>query len=301
MNSENYYKIRINLALAHINTHLGQKIKINDLAKAAGFSPFHFQRIYKIVQGETPYETILRLRLERSLTYLKYHQLSISQLAYECGFESLENFSRQFKARFKVSPSGYRKDKALQNSRIYQEPNPEDYYLEIEKSRAKKSAPFKVFIEDFEAMRVAFIRATFGADGSGLMEAYLHLMEWAAQEKISEQGQLRRFGQSIDQVEATPTGKFRYDFLVAIPDGVKGKGLIEIGEIPAGKYASVYCKGKLDRVSQAWDYLYRDWLMDAKYVPENHPAIEEFLKGPEEIGWENFDLKCSIPIRKSRS
>ena len=54
METSNDYQIRINQALAYLNQHLHQKIKINELARQANFSVFHFQRIYKLLQGETP-------------------------------------------------------------------------------------------------------------------------------------------------------------------------------------------------------------------------------------------------------
>ncbi|MCB0751727.1 MAG: GyrI-like domain-containing protein, partial [Ignavibacteriae bacterium] len=92
---------------------------------------------------------------------------------------------------------------------------------------------------------------------------------------------------------------FRYDFALTV-DGrnMKPEGIIEIGNIPNGKYATIHCVGKLEDVAQAWDYLYKKWLPESSYQPKHYPALEEFVQGPEEIGWENFNLKCRIPIEK---
>lgn len=59
----NIYQIKMNKALRFINDNLDQKIRIADLAEVSHFSLFHFQRLYKAMQMETPYDTILRLRL----------------------------------------------------------------------------------------------------------------------------------------------------------------------------------------------------------------------------------------------
>jgi len=299
MNS-NDYQIRINQALAYLNQHLHQKIKINELARQANFSVFHFQRIYKLLQGETPYETILRLRLEKAVSMLKFSTDSIQYIAFACGFDSPENFSRQFKSRFKMAPSAFQKNPALQNSRIYQEAHPEDFYLRIEESRKMERVPFSITIEEFDGLPIAFIRAIFGADGSIVVQRYEELMAWARQKNLRTQGERCRFGMSVDNPDVTPVGKYRYDFAIAVPQGTQGEGLIEIGEIPAGTYATIHCIGKLEDVAVAWDQLYRDWLFNSDYAPLDYPCLEEFIKGPEEIGWENFNIKCRIPVKKRK-
>ena len=295
-----YYQVRINKAIKYLNAHLDDEIQIQKLAEVSCFSLFHFQRIYRSLQGESPYETLLRLRLEKAIFLLQHRpNLKIGEVALESGFPSNENFSRQFKARFKVSPSAFRKDKALQKSRIYQETHPNDFYSCIEESRQTVSAPsFPVVLEELPAIPIAFVRAIFGADGSGLVERYHELMKWAAQHNISYQGKLNRFGMSIDNPEVTPADKYRYDFAIRTKDALKPDGLIEMGEIPMATYATVHCQGKLQDVAQAWDFLYKEWLPASEFTPLHYPAIEEFVQGPEEIGWENFNLKCRIPVTK---
>lgn len=295
----NYYHQRINAAVSYIDAHLQEEIRIGKLAEEAAFSAFHFQRIYKAIRGETPYDTLLRLRLEKAVRKLKFESsLRISDIAYDCGFPSAENFSRQFKARFGVSPSAFRKDKELQNSRIYQEPHPNDFYTRIEESRKLPKQEVRVVVEPWEALPIAFIRGIFGENGSVLVQNYLELVAWAEKHGLPYQGELRRFGMSIDNPEVTPAGKFRYDFALKVDEPLKPEGKIEQGEIPAGLYATAHCRGNLEAVAQTWDYLYKEWLPHQDYVPLHYPAVEEFIQGPEEIGWENFNVKCRIPIKK---
>lgn len=304
MPDKNYYEVRINKALAFINENLSNSINISQIAEVAHFSPFHFQRLYKSLLNESPYETLLRLRLEKSVFYLKHHKtMKISDVALKCGFESPENFSRQFKSRFKISPSNFRKDKTIQNSRIYQEEQKEDFYHYMEINRYQNEDFFEVKIERLPELRIAFVRAIFGADGSGLVERYLELIKWAETNQLIYSGPLKRFGMSIDSPDVTPVGKYRYDFALRIDDSFKmyEASIIEDGLIAEGEYATLHVKGKLDQVSKAWDYLYRFWLPESNYIPGNAPALEEFIQGPEEIGWENFNIKCRIPLEKIKA
>lgn len=301
MNRQKYYQSRINKAIDYINKNLHEDIDISTLAAESHFSLFHFQRIFKAVMNETPYESLLRLRLEKSIFLLKYHpNYNIKEIALKSGFPSPENFSRQFKTRYECSPSDFRKNKEKQNSRIYQENNPDDFYLRVEESRKLESTPFEVSLESLPEINIAFCRAIFGADGSGMVEKYLDLIKWAEENNIEYQGELKRFGMSIDNPEVTPASKFRYDFALRIHKAYEENETVEYGKIPKAKYATLHVKGKLEKVAQAWEYLYRQWLPTSGYVPVHYPAIEEFVQGPEEIGWEDFNIKCRIAIIKQK-
>lgn len=295
---DDYYSIRINKSVDFINQHLGEDISIASLADVAHFSSYHFQRVYKAIQGETPYETILRLRLQKAVFHLKHHKkMRIGEIANEVGFPSAENFSRQFKDRFGHAPSHLRKNLELLNSRIYQENNPNNFHIACDESQNQPTKDFNVEIHESPAIQTALIKAVFGANGSGLVEAYEQLMTWYESKGNHRTGS-RRFGMSIDDPGATPANFYRYDFGVEMTEKFQAEGLIEKLEIPNGLYAVVHCQGDILKVNQAWDYLFKTWLPQSTYVPRHFPAIEEFLKGPEEIGWETFDILCKIPIEK---
>lgn len=299
MSQNQYYASRINKVLNHIDANLSEDLNIKQLAEISGFSLYHFHRIFKAITGESPYDSLFRLRLEQAVFLLKYRtDLSIAEVGYDSGFSSPENFSRQFKARFQMSPGTFRKDKTLHNSRIYQEDHPEDFYLRIESSRDLDSQDFVVEIERLPEIPIAYSKAIFGADGTGMVEKYLELMEWAMYHKIKTTGELTRFGMSIDNPEVTPASKYRYDFALTIDRPYPESGNVSFGTIPEADYATVHVIGKLEQVAQAWDFLYKNWMPNSDYVPIHYPAMEEFVKGPEEIGWENFDLKCRVPIIK---
>src|SRR5207302_6393493 len=58
--------------------------------------------------------------------------------------------------------------------------------------------------------------------------------------------------------------------------------------------AVVHCAGDLGHVDRAWHYLYRIWLPASAFDPADVPAMEMFVRLPEEIGWTMFDLQACL-------
>jgi len=63
---------RVNRAIDHVLGHLHRPIRLEEVARVAGVSPFHFHRVFRALAGETLGEFVKRLRLERAL-YLMSH------------------------------------------------------------------------------------------------------------------------------------------------------------------------------------------------------------------------------------
>jgi AraC-like DNA-binding protein len=64
------YVERVNRAIDHIVRHLDQPLKLEVVARAAGFSPYHFHRVFRGLMGKRLQQFVKRLRLERALDWL---------------------------------------------------------------------------------------------------------------------------------------------------------------------------------------------------------------------------------------
>jgi AraC family transcriptional regulator len=100
-------QIRATLELMH--GCLGDDLSLDDLARAAHLSPFHFARAWKNSLGASPYASLLRLRIERAKRWLAVPappdiKLDITRVAMECGFADAAHFSNAFKRAVGVSP-----------------------------------------------------------------------------------------------------------------------------------------------------------------------------------------------------
>lgn len=100
------YISRINRVLDYIESHLANSLTLDELANVAKFSKFHFHRIFSSFIGETVFEFIQRIRLERAADMLKTApNKSITEICYDCGFINQSSFAKIFKKHFRVSAS----------------------------------------------------------------------------------------------------------------------------------------------------------------------------------------------------
>ncbi|MEM5819255.1 MAG: helix-turn-helix transcriptional regulator, partial [Desulfitobacterium hafniense] len=106
------YRKALEQAVVYIESYLGrQDIKVEDVAKAAGYSYYHLNRQFTAILGESIGSYIKRRRLADAAKKILYTERKIIDIAMENGFESPEAFSRAFKAIYKVSPQTYRQNR----------------------------------------------------------------------------------------------------------------------------------------------------------------------------------------------
>lgn len=91
----------------YIREHLHLPLQVADLARQAGLGESAFAHRYPEEAGETPYKTILRLKLSEAKRLLLREHLSVKETAYALGFSNEFNFSRAFKRVEGLSPSAY--------------------------------------------------------------------------------------------------------------------------------------------------------------------------------------------------
>lgn len=92
----------------YITDHCTENIKVDDLADIAGFSKFHFARLFKQFSGMSCYEYLTQKRIAHAETLLIQPDLSITEVAMRSGFGSLSTFNRIFKAAKNCTPSEYK-------------------------------------------------------------------------------------------------------------------------------------------------------------------------------------------------
>ena len=99
-------------ALSYITTHFKENINLNDIAKASGYSATYLSSLFHKKTGYTFKEYINHSRISLAKRLLSNTNNNISFICYECGFNSMTSFLRNFIEIEKCTPSEFRnKDK----------------------------------------------------------------------------------------------------------------------------------------------------------------------------------------------
>lgn len=105
----NYIEI-VNDVVQYIESNLHRKLSLEELASRYYISPTHFFRIFRAVTNQTVKSYILGRKLSEAAIALKNTDNNVMNIAFQYGFNSHEQFSRDFLKMFHVTPSRYRKE-----------------------------------------------------------------------------------------------------------------------------------------------------------------------------------------------
>ena len=94
-------------AAEQMEESLGEPFDLDRWARQAGYSRWHFGRVFKAVVGEPPLAYFNRRRMEQARTLLAAAGLSVGDVARSLGFSDPYYFSRFFKARAGLAPSAF--------------------------------------------------------------------------------------------------------------------------------------------------------------------------------------------------
>jgi AraC-like DNA-binding protein len=86
----------------------GARWTLDELARDAGQSPFHYLRAFGRITGVTPHQFVVRARLRAAAMRLATEDSKVISIALEAGFDDISNFNRSFRAEFGVAPLAYR-------------------------------------------------------------------------------------------------------------------------------------------------------------------------------------------------
>lgn len=90
-----------------IDAHLEARIRLEDLARLTGLSPFHLHRMFRASRGLTLQGWITRRRIERARALLAT-PAPLIEIAMACGFSSQSHFTRVFKTQTTLTPDAFR-------------------------------------------------------------------------------------------------------------------------------------------------------------------------------------------------
>ncbi len=123
------YYDRVKQVVENIENNIENDLDIKSLAKEYSLSPWHFQRLFKGIVGDSLGGYMRGRRLTRGAELLLESELDIIDIAVEVGFGSHEAFTRSFKKQFSQTPKEFRKlsPKVIPNRKPYLNKELQDY------------------------------------------------------------------------------------------------------------------------------------------------------------------------------
>ena len=99
---------KLAIAFDYLDSHYTEDVTLEDVAFVAGFSKFHFSRLFKQCSGQNFHEYLLLKRIKAAEMLLLRPDYSVTEIALQSGFSSLSTFNRTFKKIKNCSPTEYR-------------------------------------------------------------------------------------------------------------------------------------------------------------------------------------------------
>lgn len=262
----------------YIEQNYNEDLSLDKLSAVAGFSKFHFHRVFKSIIGESLAEYIRRVRLQSSTNMFKQKE-KITTIALESGYETNSSFSKAFKKHFGLSPK--------------------EFSLKIKNKKGNiMLKPKFIQIEDIEILSV---RGT-GAYAKEAPKTAEVLMKFAYTQKIKYKKNLmgkeaRCFGIAHDDPKITEDDKIRYDICITWDDkSVKPEGEILANKINGGNYAQFLHTGPYENLTETYSQI-TNWIIENEISLRSEPFFEEYLnRDPRRTKPENLKTLIHVPI-----
>lgn len=304
MNKNEFYKANINRVVDYIQANLSENLSLKQLSNVACYSKFHLNRIFSAYMGESVYQYIKRLRLEKSAELLLGNSnVSVTEVALMCGFENSSSFAKSFKKHFKMTATQWRsrsisvsvtESTPVQTARcefaINQGSPVWTYHF--------KNATRQVDIKDIRPLTFAYIRNVGPYQGGEVLfgEVYTRLLRWAAAREMVNEDTIP-WHIYHDNPNITEDKKLRVMVGIPVMASVDPSGPVGIAKISGGKFGVCRFLLKRDELAGAWSWMFSQWLVDSGYEWDNRESFERFHGEKIIKGNHFFDVDICIPVK----
>ncbi len=294
---------RINNAILYIENNLSKKLMLNDIAKEACFSPFHFHRIFSLVVGETVHNFITRKRIEKAASFLvNQNEIPITEISEKLGFTSLSSFSRAFKRFYGISPNDFKELSPNKFSKICKTESKkgqvlvsfEQYICNINNSLKWFHMNANVAIKNVEELQIAYISHIGEMDKIG--EVFLRLIKWATPKGLMSQDNLRLLTMYHDSPKITSPDNIRSSIAIVLNSKVTVEGEVSLKSINPGKCMVSRFEITPNEFQQAWESSFV-WMSENGYRKGEKDPFEIYYNNAQEHPENKFIVDLCIPIQ----
>lgn len=273
--------------LLYIQQHLQLGLDVEHLAKVAGFSPFHFHRVFKALTGESLMSHVRRLRMEKAAWRLATSKSSVLEIALESGYQTAEAFSRRFSRDFGSSPRQFRQTHGfcwhIDPARpVHFHPEEAPKLVDI-----VEGSELAVELTELPPQRVAYIEHL----GNYLhtIDLWRSILEWSSSHAWQPS---LRIGVCYDDPAVTPEEELRYEACVNYNPEVPLMPGMRVRNLWKGKAAVYSYKGAYEGLVEAYEKFAGGWLSQTNLLIRDKPCLEFYsvspFDGAEPEEWETL-------------
>lgn len=297
----NEYRARVCKTMNFISQNLDRDLSLEEIARAAHFSKFHFHRVFKAAVGETIAEFTRRLRLEMAANRLLSNRHDdITKIALDCGFSSSQNFAKAFRQQYATTPTRFRNSKS--GNKVSKAENALSLRATYDPESAftnslltERSDNMNAEIKEMPEYNVAYVRRLGPYGKETCEQAFGELMRWAGPRGYLKSGVM--LGVYWDNPEVTPPEKCRVDACVTVPEGTVPEAPVEIQTIVGGPHAVCHFEIRGDSFQNAWEEAFA-WLVNGGYECEDRPCYELYHNDPKDHPEGKCTFDICIPLKK---
>lgn len=270
---------RMNRVLNFARDHVADTLNLEAMADVACFSKFHFSRVFQAHYGESPTQCLARIRLELAARKLVYvPDLSITQVALECGFSGSDTFARSFRSRFGSSPRVFKASNQWCCETLGRShPLGKEIYRPKARVTAHDATNLRVRIERRPEYRVAYIRhiGPYGDVNDSISKTFIALQTWARRKGLLGP-ETSYAGLNSDNCGTTPAHLCMYDACILLPYEMPEDDVVSVRTIPPGTYAVMPVRCKPAQLHGMWTWLTSIWLPQSGKKMSFRPNYEFF-------------------------
>lgn len=298
------YLRRIHKVQDYIEQHTGRALTVEELSNVAGFSMFHFSRIFQGVLQESLIHYVNRIRMEQALFLLAHREdKNMTDIALELGFSDSAVFSRTFKNYYRVSPREYRQEyrENCEGSFLLSEYHGRETRAVREEQAADRlPVQGEITIERLDEKQMVYVRhtgtyETLAKEYAGLIQT---LFTHAEMQNLLVEGQNWVLAIYHDNPEFGEEEQFRTSLCLTVPEDIRiqDDGVLGQMKLESGLYAVGHFRIQAEQYPDAWNHMYQEWLTCSGYVPRNAAPFEVYRNDPSTDENHINEVDIYVPI-----
>lgn len=270
----NHYRIVVIRAADTIERHLREPVSLDAIARRAGFSLWHFHRMFAEMTGDSLGSYIRKRRLTAAAAELQRTRRPILELALDFQFESHEAFTRAFRAAFDVTPSAFRRRGGLAWNRT----RPRLTLRRLK--RLPRQTTMEPALVELPALNLLGLTARFigpmspAADNTDVVPRLYHRFCPLIRE-LQPQVDHYVYGAARCPADGDRRHPDELEYLAAInvAPSRRAAAPLALWRIRAGTYACFTHRGPVAKLGETINYAFGSWLPRSGYVHSGGPNL----------------------------